>query len=110
MAHDLMSKLTNKKITKPDNALFYGAKGEPFVRCYRGIQEGLLYLLGTGILFIKPVIFIPIQAIDSVVAGRGGSANTRYIDLKVETDSGTEYEFSNLDRDELVHIQVQLIN
>lgn len=98
--------MTGSKISKPLNTIFNSSKGAPFVRGYHGIQEGSLYMLAAGILFVKPVIFIPTAEIDSVMAGRGGSATTRYIDLKVETEAGDAYEFSNLDRDELVSIQV----
>jgi hypothetical protein len=93
------------KISKPSPKVFITTKSEPFLRCYNGLQEGSLYLLGSGILFLKPVVFIPVDKIASVGAGRGGSATTRYVDLKVITDMDKEYEFSNIDRDELMSIQ-----
>lgn len=103
---ELIASSSGMKVGKPSSSLFSSAKGAPFVRGYHGIQEGSIYLLAVGILFIKPVIFIPVAEVASVTAGRGGAANTRYIDLKVDTEAGDEYEFSNLERDELVNIQV----
>jgi hypothetical protein len=106
VVQEVLSTATGLTISKPSNTIFSSSKGAPFVRGYHGIQEGSLYLLGAGVLFIKPVIFLPVSAIDSVLAGRGGSATTRYIDLKIDTEAGDSYEFSNLDRDELASIQV----
>ena len=48
-----------------------------------GVQEGTLYLLKEGVLFFKPPMFIPSDEVASIMAGRGGSAQTRYIDLNV---------------------------
>lgn len=77
-----------------------------YIRCYKGIQEGCLYPLSCGLLFLKPLLFIPSEHVTSMSAGRGGSAQTRYIDLKIETtDSSKEIEFGNIDRDELPSIQ-----
>ena len=75
-------------------------KSKPYVQCYKGTSNGALYPLASGILFFKPVLFLHCSDIEGIVAGRGGSAQTRYIDLKVEA-LGKEYEFTNIDRDEL---------
>ena len=37
-----------------------------------------------GLVFIKPLVFIPSENIASISAGRGGSGNTRYVDLQVD--------------------------
>lgn len=104
----LISASTGRPVSRPSPAIFSSAKGLPFVRGYYRIQEGSVYLLDAGILFLRPVIFVPVREVASVMAGRGGAATTRYIDLKVETEDGDEFEFSNLERDELGGIQVRL--
>ena len=74
-----------KKIVGTDRSLFQTvATQKCFLRCYNGLQEGALYPLRCGIVFVKPLVFIPNEEIASLTAGRGGgSGNTRYVDLKV---------------------------
>ena len=80
---DLVRTCIGRKLCRPSARVFLTSKGDPFLRCYKGIQEGSLYLLSEGILFLKPIVFIAIEDIASLSAGRGGSAQTRYIDLQV---------------------------
>ena len=47
------------------------------------IPQGVLYPLQCGVLFLKPALFIPAAAVASIAAGRGGAAQTRYIDIQV---------------------------
>jgi hypothetical protein len=74
-----------KKVEKSDARLFHTVcNAKPFLRCHKGTQEGAIYPLECGILFIKPLLFIPAEKIASLTAGRGGgSGNTRFVDLKV---------------------------
>jgi hypothetical protein len=63
--------------------------------------------LKNGLIFVKPLLFIPTEDIASLSAGRGGgSGNTRYVDLEIETLDGKTYEFTNIDREELPSIQI----
>jgi Histone chaperone Rttp106-like len=80
----LLSTLGNQRIVLPDKVLFQSvASKKPFLKCYRGIQEGSLYPLKNGMIFLKPILFIPTEKIASLTAGRGGGSGTRYIDLMV---------------------------
>lgn len=79
----LIEALYGHPLCRPNKTLFQTSTGISFLRCYKGVQEGALYPLEQGILFCKPSIFIPSQQVASIEAGRGGSALTRYIDLKV---------------------------
>eukprot|EP01041_Mallomonas_annulata_P013551 gene13551-28745_t len=101
----LLEHLWKHKLTIPNPSVFQSANANSFFRCYKGVQEGVLYLLSKGILFVKPMLFLSVDAIESVVAGRGGSAVTRYIDLIVATNEGTNIEFTNIEREELPGIQ-----
>ena len=78
-----------KKIIGTDKALFQTVTTQKsFLRCYNGLQEGALFPLRCGIVFVKPLVFIPNEEIASLTAGRGGgSGNTRYVDLKVQRPS-----------------------
>jgi Histone chaperone Rttp106-like len=80
----LVAALCKKKIATPRKELFQSVTMQrPYLKCYRGIQEGALYPLKNGLIFLKPLLFIPTESIASLTAGRGGSGNTRYIDLMV---------------------------
>ncbi|CAN0145774.1 unnamed protein product [Ectocarpus sp. 8 AP-2014] len=90
-----------------------------FVKCYHGVNEGSLFPLNQGLLFMKPGLFLPRSEIQEVVCGRGGSATTRYVDLVVgleaEDDDGEpvakqQHEFSNIDRDALPSLQACVPN
>jgi hypothetical protein len=78
-----MQALVSKPHARPNKALFQTSTGGSFMRCYKGVQEGALFPLAEGILFFKPALFVPSKDVGSIEAGRGGSAVTRYIDLKV---------------------------
>lgn len=79
----LTEALFGHPLCRPNKTLFQTSTGSSFLRCYKGVQEGTLFPLEQGILFSKPSIFIPSKDVGSIEAGRGGSALTRYIDLKV---------------------------
>lgn len=72
-------------ITRPQPSLFTSIRDQkPYLQCYRGTQEGAIYLLKSGVVFIKPLLIIPADQISSLTAGRGGgSGSTRYVDLMV---------------------------
>lgn len=99
----LVRKLTNKSIDVPRPAIFTSkTKDRPYLLCYKGIQEGAVYLMKSGVIFVKPLLYIPFNEIASVSAGRGGTqATTRYVDLIIETADERQYEFTNIERDDL---------
>jgi hypothetical protein len=79
----LSSTLHAQRIIQPSKSFFQTSTSSTFLRCFKGVQEGVLFPLEQGILFLKPIIFHPANKVDSIVAGRGGSALTKYIDLIV---------------------------
>jgi hypothetical protein len=74
-------------IEKPSARLFCSSmQQKPYVNCHKGTQEGAIYPLQSGIIFVKPLLFLDVDHIASITAGRGGgSGNTRYVDLKVSS-------------------------
>lgn len=76
---------TGVHISRPQASLFATVRDQkPYLKCYRGTQEGAIYPLQSGVIFVKPLLFISADEIASISAGRGGgSGNTRYVDLLV---------------------------
>jgi hypothetical protein len=76
---------TGLHVQRPQASLFATCRDQkPYLKCYRGTQEGAIYPLQCGVVFIKPLLIIPADEIASLSAGRGGGAgNTRYVDLVV---------------------------
>eukprot|EP01031_Cornospumella_fuschlensis_P031613 gene31613-38205_t len=55
-----------------------------FVPCHRGTQEGVLYPMPSGLLFVKPLLLLSAGQVETVGMGRvGGSTGARYLDLTV---------------------------
>ena len=76
----------------------------PFVQCYHGVQDGILYPLEEGLLFFKPPKFIPRSQLASIACGRGngGTNSSRYVDMHCELDDGEgSIEFTNIRREEI---------
>lgn len=108
----LIQLLWKKAVVTPRKDLFQsigvgpGGATKPYLRCHKGVQEGAIYPLSNGVVFVKPLLFIPAEEIASLTAGRGGgSGQTRYVDLKIETSDDKEYEFVNIEREELPALQ-----
>jgi hypothetical protein len=85
--------------------------GMPFVSCYHGINDGVIFPLSQGLLFVKPPLFVPVDSIRSIAIGSRSSSGGRYVDLNVVTsthgsdsDGAMEehatIEFTNIHRDE----------
>lgn len=105
----LLEHLWRKGLTRPRQELFQtiAAKdAKPYLRCYKGTQEGAIYPLECGVVFIKPTLFLPAENIASLTAGRGGgSGQTRYVDLVIETADDAMHEFTNIEREQLPALQ-----
>jgi hypothetical protein len=77
--------------------------GMPYVNCYMGVNDGVLYPLSEGLLFYKPPRFLPRSQLESIACGRGNQSSGRYVDMIVQTrhDHQTEtMEFTNIRREE----------
>jgi len=81
--------------------------GMPFLACYHGVKDGVLFPLKEGILFTKPPTFWPRSIFSSIACGRGTNSNaSRYVDLVLQLEeegSNNEQqllEFTNISRQE----------
>lgn len=77
---------TGLKVHLPNPRLFTSVSQQrAFIRCHKGVNEGAIYPLSCGMVFVKPLIFIGTDNIASFTAGRGGgSGNTRFVDIQVQ--------------------------
>jgi Histone chaperone Rttp106-like len=91
------------KSFQPDNTSTTSG-GMPFVKCYMGVNDGVLYPLEEGLLFFKPPKFVPRSDLRSIACGRGnggGQSSSRYVDMVVQLHNDTNsLEFSNIQREE----------
>jgi hypothetical protein len=76
--------------------------GMPFVKCYAGVNDGVLYPLQEGLLFFKPPRFVPRSNLQAIACGRGGAGNaSRYVDMVLTLADDSTTEFTNIHRSEL---------
>ena len=76
--------------------------GMPFVTCYHGTKDGVLFpLTDGGLLFYKPPFLIPKEHVEGITKGGRGGANSRYVDLVVQIADDETMEFTNVNRDEV---------
>ncbi len=73
------------------------------VKCSLKANEGWLYPVDRGFLFIhKPPTFIRYADISALefarINSQAGQSGSRNFDLVVTSKSGTEYQFTNIDR------------
>ncbi|KAJ8607174.1 hypothetical protein CTAYLR_007353 [Chrysophaeum taylorii] len=92
------------------------ATGAPYLRASLGAAQGHLALVPSGILFLKPCVFLPVGLLGSVSCGRAGGAShasASFFDLTVDMDppfsegnvKSPTFEFSNISKDELPALQ-----
>jgi hypothetical protein len=74
--------------------------GMPYVKCYEGVNDGVLFPLEEGLLFFKPPKFVPRSTLHSIQCGRGGG-DSRYVDLVAQLEGEGAVEFSNISREEV---------
>jgi len=86
-----------------------GHAGRPYLQCHSGVDCGVLYLFGEGILFFKPIVFIPRDRIRSICCGGRGGSSTRYVDLLVTVGTNDDdeeiVEFTNISSEELPGVE-----
>ncbi|EHB15889.1 FACT complex subunit SSRP1 [Heterocephalus glaber] len=94
----IMKALVNCKITVPGN--FQGHLGAQCITCSYKAGSGLLYPLEQGFVYIhRPPLHISFQEI-TFVSFAHGIATTRFFDLDIETEQGTRYTFSSIQKEE----------
>ncbi|KAI8071472.1 hypothetical protein BC940DRAFT_253091 [Gongronella butleri] len=102
--------LTGKKVTVPGN--FRSHHGANAIKCSMKANEGFLYPLDKSFLFIpKPTTFVPIGQISMVSFSRIGSQSggtSRTFDMKFHMHSGSDYQFSSINREEYANIEAFL--
>ena len=70
----LVPALRSVQFVSHEPAIFSSLKQLPCVSCKLGVEDGALYFLRTGLLFIKPVLYIPLADLDGITPARGMSS------------------------------------
>ena len=115
-----LAKITNRSLLKggKDPMSFKSAISSlPYIKATLGASQGNLHLIDLGILFLKPLVFLPCESIASIDCGRAGAGNCSSFDLVVEMERPWDtsdddkpakppaFEFSNIRKDELEGVQ-----
>jgi len=84
----------------------------PYLKCYQGVNDGVIFPMEEGLLFFKPPLFVHRSELHSIAVGRGGGS--RYVDLHATLDGKdgekTELEFTNIDREEMKVLNAYIHN
>ena len=84
----------------------------PYLKCYQGVNDGVIFPMEEGLLFFKPPLFAHRSELHSIAVGRGGGS--RYVDLHATLDGKdgekTELEFTNIDREEMQVLNAYIHN
>lgn len=70
----LVPALRSVPFVSHEPGIFSSLKQLPCVSCKLGVEDGALYFLRTGLLFIKPVLYIPLADLDGITPARGMSS------------------------------------
>lgn len=88
--------LPRVRMSVPDKAVFASSAGADSVKAYYRVDDGLLYPMKDGLLFVqKPVLFLPLLMIKSFGVNRGGGGGARSFDVTVSisnTDDASNVE------------------
>lgn len=98
--------LTGRKVIS--TSTYRSHHGAYAMKCSMKANEGFLYPLEKSLLFIpKPPTFIPINEIGVVTFSRVGqsSGSSRTFDMKFRMTSGTDIQFSSINREEYANIE-----
>lgn len=75
----------------------------PYLKCYHGVNDGVIFPMEEGLLFFKPPLFVHRSDLHSIAVGRGGGS--RYVDIQAVLDGKDgeqeNLEFTNIDREEM---------
>jgi hypothetical protein len=70
----LIPAMAQTTVVGAEPAIYDSLKKLPCVGCHHGVEDGALYFLRTGLLFVKPVIYIAIADINGIDPARGASS------------------------------------
>ncbi|KAJ1344171.1 hypothetical protein BSLG_001311 [Batrachochytrium salamandrivorans] len=100
---EIFKGLSGVKVVTP-SAQYQSANGQNGLRCSQKANEAILYPLDKSFLSIpKPPIFFSFSEIVAVTFSRvsaGSSTSTKTFEIKFSLNSGIEYSFSSISREE----------
>jgi len=79
-------------VSHQDSSMSTTVSGMPFLPCYHGVNDGVLFPLQEGLLFCKPPLFLPRSTLRSIEC----TGSNRYVTLCVVLDDKEQIEFTNI--------------
>ena len=79
-------------VSHQDSSTSTTVSGMPFLPCYHGVNDGVLFPLREGLLFLRPPRFLPRSTLHSIDC----CGSNRYVTVTVVTDASETIEFTNI--------------
>jgi len=81
---------------------FKSSEGKSGIKCYDGVNDGVLYPLANGVAFIqKPLKFLHKTEIENIEMDRSCSSGTRNFDLNINMKDGVCHQMRMIEQAEL---------
>ena len=92
------------RLGKPAPEVFKSSKGKHGLPCYHGVEDGFLFPLKEGMVFIhRPTLFLPTAQIARIDLSRGASGfghGARNFDFVIETVDGDQHVIKMVEKEE----------
>ena len=102
--------LCSNKTRTNNTSYFTSSRNTPIIKCYCGVNDGLLFPLPDGLFFVgKPYTFVDIQDMAGLECNKGGSGRT--LDFNVHTHDEVNHTFGMIEKEETKALQhyIQMI-
>jgi hypothetical protein len=93
----LFTVLTKRKVGKDRRDIFASSAGKESVKCYRHVNDGVLFPLADGCLFLRPFVFVHRDEMEGLSLAKSGTG--RVFSLNIDTE-GEPVEFSQIEKEE----------
>ena len=84
-----------------DPVFFKSSRDSPVVKCYVGVNDGILYPLPDGIFFLgRPYTFVSLDEMAGLECAKGGSGRTLDLIVSVHDDGEPPHVFGMIEKEE----------
>lgn len=98
-----------KAPSTPDNRFFQSSRNSPVVKCYVGVNDGILYPLPDGVFFLgRPYTFVSLDEMAGLECAKGGSGRTLDLIVTLHEEGEPPHEFSMIEKEEASPLNVYI--